>query len=322
MRIGIVTSGGDSPGMNAAIEALVRNAPGHATEPLAIYGGLDGLLHGHIEPLSVRKVSGIAAWAGTILGSGRPEGLDREEGLQALIQAARAANLQALVILGGDGSLGYIAARLHAAGFPCVGIPCTIDNDVPGSDYALGFDSACTFALPLVDGMRQTGRALDGRVFVLETLGGKTGHLALAIAHATQADAVAIPEVRPDWALLGQRLSTAVEQSGNGLLIISEGVSWEYNVEEALSAHLQHRIRRSNLGHAQRGGTPSYLDRIIARAMAEAALTAITAGRSGCMVGWLAGAPTEVPLTNVANHQRPVDLALYSQINGSSQHKN
>lgn len=315
-RFGLLTSGGDSSGMNAAIEALVRGSANTQWEPWGIREGFEGLLAGKVDRLAVSAVSGISGQAGTMLGSSRPKGLDRPERLNAIVDASKAAGLNSLVILGGDGSIGYVGARLQALGLPCVGIPCTIDNDVPLTEYTLGFESACQFALGSIDAMRLTGRAVRGRLFLVETLGGRTGHLALAVAEAAQADGVAIPEVQNDWAAIGRRLSEAVEQNGHALLVVSEGVTWAEDVEAALASHLPHRIRRTALGHAQRAGAPSHGDRLMGLRFAQAALALLVGGRTGHIVAWDGSAIVEVPLSRLTGAKRPVDLARYAWING------
>ncbi|MDB4894785.1 MAG: ATP-dependent 6-phosphofructokinase [Firmicutes bacterium] len=314
-RIGILTSGGDSPGMNAAVEALTYGTLAQGWAPCGVRDGFVGLRSGRVTPLSPLDVVGINSRPGTVLGTSRPQGLEQPAEMAGLVAAVRAADLNALAVLGGDGSIGYIAALLDRLGVPCVAVPCTIDNDVPETEYSLGLDSACQFALAVVDGMRQTGQSLPGRVFLLETLGGNTGHLALQIAYAAQADAVAIPEAEPDWAAIGSRLSLAVERTGQALLVVSEGLTWRADPAAALAPHLAHRIRKTALGHAQRGGIPSTQDRVIGRALAEAAIGAVVGGRTGCMLAWRAGKPAEVPLAAVAAGKREPDWQLYASIN-------
>lgn len=317
MRIGILTSGGDAPGMNAAIEAVARRGEELGVEVIGVRMGFEGLRSGQAERLDTSRLFGVSGEPGTLLGSSRPKDMGRPETLLAMAEGARRLGLEALIILGGHGSLGFCAPRLEALGLPCVGVPCTIDNDVPGTDPSIGFDTACTAALAACDSIRATAHSLPGRVFMVETLGGETGYIALAVAEAAEAEAVAVPEEPVDPAFLAARLRRAAQAIGCGLLVASEGVRWRGTaLERDLGAILGDRVRLTVLGHAQRGAPPGYRDRLIARRSAIAALEAATAKKGGIMIGWAVDGIIEVPLDVVQRGPRPLDRDLHRRING------
>lgn len=312
----IVVSGGDAPGINAFLHAYTRlaTAAGHAVS--GANGGLPAVLSGQIVPLSVAALAPLAGLAGSYLMSSREPVLAQpgaRERLRAVLDRHR---IDHLILLGGNGTLHHVLPRLVDWGVPCVGVPVTIDNDVPGTHYSLGFESACQYAVQAVDGARATASALPGRVFMIETLGGDTGLLALAVAVAALADAVIVPEYAYDEAWLAERLKGAMARHGYALLVLSEGVRESRTLADRLPQSVGVRVRDIRLGHGQRGGTPAHRDRWIAVTLAHMAYRAACEGRSGVLLmdaggewalhaGTLAGLPAPLP-----------DRALYDQLNG------
>lgn len=316
MRLAILTSGGDSPGTNAAIEAAVRHAAAAGVEMLGVERGIPGLADGRFRPLAPAEVDGIAARGGTILGTARDRTLADEDGRQRILEELRRRQVSGLVLLGGDGSIRHGAGGLAEMGVACVAIPCTIDNDVPGTDRTLGFDSACNRAITLADGIRDTAQALHGRMFVLETLGGNTGYIALAVAEVVHADLVLLPEYPLDLDYGAQRVRRAVERRGYALIVASEGAGDVHGMAGYLAEAAGHRARLTSLGHAQRGGPPSFLDRWLAGRFAAVAVEALLEGRGGLVTVCRGYEVALAPLSEVACAEKAPERPVYDRING------
>lgn len=261
MKTLILVSGGDAPGINAAIAAYAALASQHGDRVIGAQDGFEGLLAGNVVEIDQPAVRLLAGRGGSWLRSSRAPALaaaDAQDRLRAVMAEHRIDNL---LLFGGDGTIQFVIPRLQSWGCPCILLPATIDNDVPGTDYTLGFDSACNYAWQTIEGIRATAGALPGRIFLVETLGGDSGYLALAIAYACGADAVLLPEYDfgLDW--LAQRLQTAVNQHGYALLLLSEGAAAAERLADQIPNLTGIRVRLTRLGHAQRGAAVSHLDR-------------------------------------------------------------
>lgn len=316
MRILCVVSGGDAPGINMALYRGAVLAAQTGDELFGAAGGFPGLLNEAIMPLNPRDLLLWAAISGSYLASSRDPVLTQPDAQERLHQRLTDLHIDALILFGGDGTLRHIPPLLAAWEIGWIGLPTTIDNDVPGTELTLGFDSACNFALTAIDGIRATGHALPGRIFTLETLGGNTGLLALEVAYAAGADAVVIPEYAHDPSQIAARLTAAVERQGQTLLVYDEGVTAKAKLLDAIPRLTGIRVRDTRLGHAQRGARPSQRDRALAADMITLAFQALHSGtRSGVSV---------VHHGQVELHQGALDpqerklpnLELYQQLNG------
>ena len=317
--VAIVVGGGDAPGVNAALEAATLSLDAQGLETWGVRGGVAGLLAGNLERLWPKTLVGIGERGGVFLGTSRERVLTEPDARARLQNVWHRCELDGLILLGGDGTIRQVAAQLVDWGIPLVAIPCTIDNDVPQTERTLGFDSACNHALPIIAAIRDTATALPGRLFIVETLGGSTGHLALAIAYAVQADAVCVPEIPWDLQEIGKRMAVALDNRGYGLCVVSEGIDQIPQFCASLAEVAGHRARLTTVGHAQRGGSPSYVDRQMARDWGEMAVREIMIGRSGVMVAWQAGKAACVPITSVVQTRpKEINHLLYEQINQSS----
>lgn len=317
MKTLVVVSGGDAPGINAALHHFVRTADAAGDSVIGAAGGFRAVLDGKIIPLETRALVPWVGIGGSILPSSRDPVLHDDAGRAALREAVRAHAVDNILLFGGNGSLRYLPPILSDLDIPMVGIPTTIDNDVPGTERTLGFDSACQFACQAIDGIRATGHALEGRFFSVETLGGHTGMLALAIAAAAGADAVVVPEYPPPAIdHLASRLRAAIAHHGHALLIYTEFAPDKDALLERLAAESGARLRDVRLGHAQRGGSPVHTDRMLARAWAGMAHTALRDGVSGVAV-WRDGAAHLHP--DALSGETPLpDRALYHAVNGDA----
>ncbi|MEM0908268.1 MAG: 6-phosphofructokinase [Pseudomonadota bacterium] len=278
MRVGIVTSGGDSPGMNAAIWQLERAARDHGFDAIGVRAGYQGLHEGNARPIDPVIAGQFARRGGTWLGTSRfPDLPARVDGL---CRAMASLELSALVVLGGNGSLSGAALLAQRAPIPIVGIPATIDNDVGLTDLSLGFDTAVAYGLDAADRLRDTADALP-RLCAIETLGGPSGHLANAVGRLSGAAAILIPEERPDIDAAIDTVGAALREGTHALVVAGEGVANINDVLGEIADGVATRLRLVRLGHAQRGGAPSPRDRAVAIASATEAIAAVGRGQSG-----------------------------------------
>lgn len=311
MSILTVVSGGDAPGINAALAQIVQQEGDEAV--YGAVGGLPGLVNGRWRKLAHADVWPFVGLAGSLLPSSRAPILREPDAQQVARQRLRDEGISGVLLFGGDGTLRHVLPIIAAWGLPCAAIPTTIDNDVPGTDYTLGFDSACNFAYHSIDGVTATAHALGGRIFMVETLGGNTGYLALAVAEGAGAHAVLLPEYDYDEGQIAARLRAAADAQGFALLVLSEGAQGARTLADTLPERVKMRVRDVRLGHAQRGGSPTHRDRVFARQAADLALQTLHAGQSGVVVergGALhvvESLPSERPLP---------DRARYNRING------
>ena len=316
MKTCILVSGGDAPGINAAIDAYMRIAQAHGDSVVGALDGFAGLLARNLTGLDASLLSLLSGRGGSILRSSREPALSQADARESLQAAMRQNAIDKLLLFGGDGSIRHILPLLQAWGVACIVLPTTIDNDAPGTEYTLGHDSACNFAWQNINGIRATATALPGRIFLLETLGGACGRLALEIAYAANADAVLLPEYdyRLDW--LSRRCQAAVKAWGSALVIVCEGAPGSRDLPENLARESGIRVRHSALGHAQRGADVSHRDRVAAREMSRIAFEAF---RDGAQLGMVierggrftfrAGVPKNESLP-------PPDAAKYKAVNG------
>lgn len=280
MKTLIVVSGGDAPGINAAIWRFVRLAERNDNSVVGADGGFPGAIESPYRTLTSREIAPLVALAGSLLASSRQAALATAEGRDALKARLHQEGIDNLLLFGGDGTLRHIPPHLSKLGIPCVAIPTTIDNDVTGTELTLGFDSACNYAYQAVDGALATGYALPGRIFALETLGGGCGNLALAVAHGSGAHVVLVPEVpyTDDW--LKTKVMAALERDRFAFVVHSEGIPDARMLPQRLEALTGTRVRDIRLGHAQRGARPTHQDRTLAVDMATTAYNALSGGKT------------------------------------------
>lgn len=274
----IVVSGGDAPGINAAIGRFVRLAEDNGHAVVGADGGFPAAIHQPLRRLTSGELAPLAGLAGSILASSREPILAEDSARRLLAERLAAEAVDSILLFGGNGTLRHIPPLLNALGIRCVSIPTTIDNDVRGTERTLGFDSACNFAYQSVDGALATGYALPGRIFTLETLGGSCGNLALSVAHGSGAHAVLVPEVpyTHDW--LAERVKAALKRDRFALVVHSEGIAETRELPDLLHRLTGTRVRDIRLGHAQRGAKPTHIDRTLAVEMAMIAYHSLLSG--------------------------------------------
>jgi len=287
-RIGVLTSGGDAPGMNAAIRAVTRTALYNGLEVVGIRRGYEGLLEGDLVPMTRSSVGGILLHGGTILRTARCPEFMRPEGVNAGVSKLKENDIDALVIIGGDGSFRG-AHELHERGVITVGIPATIDNDMAGTDCTIGFDTACNTALECISKLRDTASSHD-RMFIVEVMGRNAGFLALETGVACGAEFVLVPEIAPDLDAISKKLSYAkATGKTHSLIVLAEGVMSASELAEKLRGQGNYDPRIVVLGHLQRGGAPSCFDTVLASRLGAAAVELLLKGERGRMVGRING---------------------------------
>lgn len=306
-RLGILTSGGDGPGMNAAIRAAVRTATNRGVEMVGYLDGYSGFVNGSFRQLDDRSVANTMQRGGTFIGTSRcPE--FREASVRAAsVEQMHRQGVDGLIVVGGDGSFRGLRALEIEHGIPVAGIPGTIDNDVYGTEETIGFDTAVNTAVLAIDQLRDTSES-TGMMFFVEVMGRTSGAIALHTAVAGGAAGVLVPEAQEDVEALVHRIeATSRRGKRSHILVVAEGdeAGGAFGVAKRVSEHLERPYRVVVLGHVQRGGRPTARDRIVASLGGALAVEALVAARSGMMIGMQGGRAVEVPLEEVVEHQRP-----------------
>jgi 6-phosphofructokinase 1 len=312
-RIGILTSGGDAPGMNAAIRAVTRTGIAAGFEVFGVRRGFAGLIAGDLIPFDARAVGGIIERGGTMLGSARCPEFLTDEGRRAAVASLESKQLDALVIIGGNGSQAG-AYALSKLGIPVVGIASTIDNDLAGSEITIGVDTALNIALEAIDRLKTTA-ASHHRAFLVEVMGRHCGYLALMAGIAGGAEVVAIPEQPCEPEAIAQELKAAYERGkSHAIGVVAEGAKYRAaDIAAYFRAHHERigfDLRVTALGHVQRGGAPGAFDRLLATRLGAGAVDALVRGQTGVLVGLLRGEVAMTPLADVAGAAKPLDLRL------------
>ncbi|HCM09644.1 MAG TPA: 6-phosphofructokinase [Bacteroides sp.] len=311
--IGILTSGGDAPGMNVAIRAVTRSAIYNGLTVKGIYRGYKGLITGEIQEFKTQNVSNIIQQGGTILKTARCQEFKTPEGRKIAYETMQREGIDALVVIGGDGSL--TGARLLAQEFdvPCIGLPGTIDNDLYGTDTTIGYDTALNTILDAVDKIRDTATSHE-RLFFVEVMGRDAGFLALNGAIAAGAEAAIIPEFNTEVDQLEEFIKNGFRKSkSSSIVLVAEseitGGAMHY-AERVKNEYPQYDVRVTILGHLQRGGKPTAHDRIIASRMGVASIQALMEGQRNVMIGIENDQIVYVPFTKAIKNDKPIDREL------------
>ncbi|TWJ26447.1 6-phosphofructokinase [Geobacter argillaceus] len=309
-KIGILTSGGDCSGMNAAIRAAVRTGLRLGIDMVGFRKGYAGLMKGDCIPLDNKAVSGILHRGGTFLQSARSPEFRTAEGQQKALENLRSLGIDGLVVLGGDGSLNG-ALALHRLGFPVVGIPASIDNDIPFTDMAMGVDTALNNIIYAVDCIKDTASS-HARAFVIEVMGRNSGYLASIAAIASGAEFALVPEREFDLTEICQQLRARYEEGrDNAIIILAEGVGHGQELADTIKDAIGFETRVTVLGHYQRGGAPTVFDRLLASRFGKQAVELLVAGQQGIMVGLSCNAILATPIEDVVKgEKRPQDEVL------------
>ena len=283
-RIGVLTSGGDAPGMNALIRSVVRSASSHDISVLGIRRGYSGLINGDIIEMGARSVDGIIRKGGTMLYTARCKEMLTEEGLQKAADTCRYLGIDGLICCGGDGTFRG-AQALSRKGVPCIGVPGTIDNDIGCSDYTIGFDTACNTAIECIDKLRDTMQSHE-RCSVVEVMGRRAGHLALQVGCAVGATAICLPERQLDFdtEIVEKMRIGRIKGRNHHIIIVAEGYGSAQAVADQIHEATGIDTRVTILGHIQRGGSPSAMDRVMATRMGYAAVRALMEGKANRVV--------------------------------------
>ena len=276
--IGILTSGGDAPGMNAAIRAIVRAGIGSGMRVIGIRRGYSGLINGDMIEMNLRSVSDIIHRGGTILFTARSPEFRTEEGLEKAVVVCREMGIDGIAVIGGDGSFRG-ASELSRKGVPCIGLPGTIDNDIPSSDYTIGFDTAVNTVMEMVDRLRDTTESHD-RCSVVEVMGRRAGYIALHSGVACGATSIIVPEVPYDLENQIIPYMQEIQKTGKNhfIIIVAEGVGNVDEIAKTIKARTGIESRTTILGHVQRGGSPTVRDRVMASEMGYHAVELLARG--------------------------------------------
>lgn len=334
MKVGILSGGGDAPGINAVIRAVVRKGFQHyRDEIVGIKDGWRGLLEGEFLPLDLKSASGILPRGGSILGTSRTNPFKQESGARKILENAKKTGIEAVVVIGGEDTLS-VAYKMGEFGLKCIGVPKTIDNDLPGTDYTFGFNTAVTIATEALDRLHTTAEA-HHRVMILEVMGRYTGWIALEAGLAGGADIILIPEKPFDIDEICDYIRRRQERGRNfSIIVVAEGAKPKggkeivysesidefghirlggvgYYLGKEIEKCLSIETRVVVLGHLQRGGSPTAFDRILATRFGIAAIDLVHEGKFGYMVAIKGNKIVSVPLKDVAGKRKTVDLELY-----------
>ncbi|MBI2875103.1 MAG: 6-phosphofructokinase [Firmicutes bacterium] len=282
--IAVLTSGGDAPGMNAALRAVVRRSVYEGIRIFGVYHGYNGLIRDEMIEMNVSSVSDILHRGGTILRTARSAEFMTSAGRDKALAALRGRGIEGLVVIGGDGSFRG-ALELMRLGFPVMGVPGTIDNDIEGTDYTIGFDTAVNTAVEAINKVRDTATSHE-RTFIVEVMGRDAGFIALAAGIAGGAEVILVPEEGRDLREICRRLTSGLRRGKLHLIVVvAEGAARAYDVAAGVTSEAGLETRVIVLGHLQRGGTPTAFDRILASRFGSAAVAALLEGRAGLMTG-------------------------------------
>jgi 6-phosphofructokinase 1 len=313
-KIGVMTSGGDAPGMNAAIRAVVRTCAYHNIECVGIYRGYDGIIEGDFKLMNARSVKGIINKGGTVLKSARSDEFRTKEGRKKAYDSLSKAGVDALVTIGGDGTFTGALIFNEEYNFPVMGIPGTIDNDIFGTINTIGFDTALNTVVEAIDKIRDTASS-HNRLFFVEVMGRDVGHIALNAGVGAGAEEILIPEENLGLDRLVESLNRS-KQSGksSSIVVVSEGDKIGksvFELKDYVDEHMpDYDVRVSVLGHIQRGGSPSCFDRVLASRMGVKAVESLLEGKTNLMVGLLNNKMELTPLEQAIKGKSKIDLEL------------
>lgn len=309
-KLAVLTSGGDSPGMNAAVRAAVRRAAYHGVQMYGVYHGYEGLMNGDIQEMSLGSVGDIIQRGGTILYSARSEAFKTEAGQQKAVEQLRTFGIEGLIVIGGDGSFRG-AQKLTEKGFPTIGVPGTIDNDIPCTDFTIGFDTALNTIVEAIDKIRDTATSHE-RTYIIEVMGRDAGDLALWAGLAAGAESIIIPEEAQDMSDILERLHAGQRRGKkHSIIIVAEGVGSASSYAEAITRATGWETRVTVLGHIQRGGSPTAMDRMLASRMGAAAVDLLLEGKKDRMVGIKNNIIIDVDFNEALVQKHQLDLSIY-----------
>lgn len=309
-RIAVLTSGGDAPGMNAAIRAVVRSGVYHGLEVFGVYRGYSGLIQGDIKRLALGSVGDIIHRGGTVLYSARCEEFRTEEGRKKAVEQLRKHQIDGLIVIGGDGSFRG-AQKLTALGFPTIGVPGTIDNDIPGTDFTIGFDTAINTVIECIDKIRDTATSHE-RTYVVEVMGRDAGDIALWAGLADGAESILIPEAPYQLDEIVERLKRGSERGKkHSIIIVAEGVGSGVEIGEKIKQATGWETRVTVLGHVQRGGSPTAFDRVLASRMGAKAVELLLAGERDKMVAIRDNEVVGVDFDEAFSQKHQPNMSLY-----------
>jgi 6-phosphofructokinase 1 len=309
-RIGVLTSGGDAPGMNAAIRAVVRKGIYHDMELYGIKYGFQGLMEGQIDKLEIGSVGDIIQRGGTMLFSARSEAFKTDEGQTEAISQLEKHGIEGLVVIGGDGTFRG-AEELTKKGFPCIGVPATIDNDIKGTDFTIGFDTALNTVIEAIDKIRDTATSHE-RTYIIEVMGRDAGDLALWSGLAGGAESIMIPEEKEDFQTIVDRLKRGHERGKkHSIILLAEGVGSGFDYGKRIEEATKLETRVTVLGYIQRGGSPTAADRVLASRLGAFATELLMKGDSGRMAGIENNQLVDYEFHDVLQKSRTVHDELY-----------
>lgn len=314
-RIAVMTSGGDAPGMNAAIRAVVRYGVSKGLEVYGIMRGYAGLLEDDMKVLNFSDVGGIMERGGTILRTPRCQEFKVDKGRQEAYKILKDHEIKGLIVIGGDGSLNGAALVAAESDIKVIGLPGSIDNDISETDMCIGVDTCLNTVVENIQKLKDTASSHE-RAFIVETMGRNCGYIALISGLTTGAEAILIPEVKVDYQALGDKLLAGRKRGKiNSIVVVAEGAASAYTVARHLENRTGYETRVTILGHIQRGGSPSVADRLLASRMGSAAVQAFIDGQSNVMIGIQGNNIVSVDLNRALQKKKELDLSLYDLAN-------
>ncbi|SMB83031.1 6-phosphofructokinase [Desulfonispora thiosulfatigenes DSM 11270] len=310
-KIAVLTSGGDAPGMNAAIRAVVRTTIYNGCEAVGIKRGYAGLIDGDFTKLDLGSVADIIQRGGTFLHTARSEEFMTKEGKEEALESIRIHKIDGLVVVGGDGSFRG-ARELCELNVPVIGVPATIDNDIFGTDLTIGFDTAVNTALDAINRIRDTATSHE-RIFLIEVMGRNSGWLALEAGLAGGAESILVPETPVDYETIVKRLQRGLDRGKrHSIILVAEGVGSAFDVKRKIQELADYDIRVTVLGHTLRGGTPSATDRIIASKMGAFAVNLLLDGKTDLMAGMVGNHVVGIPLQEIIGKKKGIDEYVHN----------
>ncbi|MBU1027061.1 MAG: 6-phosphofructokinase [Candidatus Margulisbacteria bacterium] len=305
--IAVMTPGGDAPGMNTAIRAVVRTAIYHGLKVWGIERGWYGLMYGLIREMGPKSVSGIINKGGTILHTRRTPEFNEKASRKMAFKEVKLREIDGLIVIGGDGSMKSAYRFMQEFGVPVNVIPATIDNDIPGTDYTIGFDTAVNTALEAIDKIRDTATSHE-RVFLVEVMGRHNGFIALDVGMASGAEAILIPEVRFNLEMVARQIRTGQERGKESfIIVVAEGAGNAFEIADKLQDMLNIEVRVSNLGYVQRGGSPTTLSRELACKLGAASVEAMIKGKTGYLIGAISDRVSLCPIKKIIKKTKQID---------------